>query len=83
MSYDQAKYRPIFEKMGLPNDKLDELMRHVWFMMKGFADRAWGLDPIQICKLEAAKKDSNFSESSPESIRTLSANFNNLSGLQT
>ena len=50
MTIDIEKYRHHMTRFELSEAEKTELLRTLWQVMEGFADRAFGLDPVSLSK---------------------------------
>lgn len=49
MPPDLERYRRYVDGFALSEQEKVELLRTVWRIMESFVDRAFGLDPVQLC----------------------------------
>jgi len=48
LPFDANKYLSFVEEFDLTLDEKVDLLHTLWKMMSSFADRAWGVDPVQL-----------------------------------
>lgn len=59
MPPDLEKYRPYVDGFDLSEAQKAELIHSVWAIMESFADRAFGLHPVQRVALSGSGEDLN------------------------